>query len=238
MPKISSMISLPLAPSWKRYKNLFLKEKKNLSILRTLQYEMLRKASLGKKILDFGGGDKAKYHHIISYELYQSINIDPDIQPTWVTQVREPFPSPKNHYDTVISLNVFEHIFDVKFILEEIYKSLRPSGNIFFSTPFLFPIHAHPDDYFRPTSSWINEALVNAGFKNITITPLVWGKFSTAITASYFTSSKTLVHLFLITDLLYLHLRRLLKRKPLNDNLSNIALGYFVEAFKHPEKPL
>ena len=220
------------APSFKRYKKLFFNKKENLSILRVLQYEMLKQAYLGKKVLDFGGGDKAKYRHFLSCESYQSINIDPDIQPTWIIQVRETFPSPANHYDTVISLNVFEHVYDVKFVLEEIYKSLKPDGNLIFSTPFLYPIHAHPNDYFRPTDSWIKETLVSLGFKNISITPLVWGKFSTAITASGSTTRRILIHSSLIADLLYLYLRRFLKKKPLNDNLSHIAMGYFVEAFK------
>ena len=226
------MNNLPHSPSCKRYKNLFLKEKQNLSILRTLQYEMLQKAHLGRKVLDFGGGDNAKYRRIISCDSYQSINIEPEMQPTWVTQVREPFPSPPSHYDTVISLNVFEHVFDVKFVLEEIHKSLKLGGNLIFSTPFLFPIHAHPNDYFRPTDSWIKESLTNVGFKNITITPLVWGPFSTCLTCSSFSSKRILIHLSLIADLCYLYLRRFIKGRPLNKNLSNIAIGYFVEANK------
>ena len=230
------MDNLIKPPSFKRYKKLFLDEKQNLSILRTLQYEMLKKVSLGKNVLDFGGGNKAKYHHIISYDSYQSINIDPNIQPTWITKVGEPFPSPKNHYDTVMALNVLEHVYDAEFVLKEVYKSLKPGGNFISSTPFLFPIHAHPNDYFRPTSSWLKEALENVRFKNITVTPLVWGKFSTAQTASELASKKIFVHLFLILDILYLYFRRLLKRTPLNANLSCIAVGYFFEAYKPETK--
>ena len=165
----------PETPSWKRYKQVFFNQKENLSILRSLQYEMLKKVSLGKKVLDFGGGDKAKYLHLLSCELYESINIDPEIQPTWVTKVGERFPSSASNYDTIISLNVFEHIYDVHFVFREIYTSLKPGGNFIFSTPFLFPVHAHPDDYFRPTASWIQKSLSDAGFENIEITPLVMG---------------------------------------------------------------
>ena len=118
-------------PSLKRYKKIFLVEKQKLSILRILQYEMLKEVSWGKKVLDVGGGGKVAYRHMISCKSYESINIDSQMQPTWTIQVKEPFPSPKNHYDTVISLNVFEHIYDIHFILKEIYKSLKLRGNFY-----------------------------------------------------------------------------------------------------------
>ena len=214
--------------AWKRYKNLFF-EKQKLSVLRTLQYEMLREVQLGKKILDFGGGDKAKYHHLISYEKYDSINIEPAMKPTWVTKVREEFKSPENNYDTVLSLNVFEHVYDVHFVLSEIYKALRDGGQLIFSTPFLYPIHSDPDDYFRPTESWIRQALLDANFIDIKITSLVWGRFSTALTCFSPLPNRMLLHFVLVLDIIYLYARKILKGKSFNESLESRALGYFVE---------
>ncbi|MCY4524788.1 MAG: methyltransferase domain-containing protein [Halobacteriovoraceae bacterium] len=190
----------------------------------------MEEITLGKNILDFGGGKEAKYRHLIPCESYDSINIDPQIKPTWIIKVGEHFPSPKNYYDTVISLNTFEHIYDVHFTFKEIYKSLRPGGNFIFSTPFLYPIHAHPNDYIRPTNSWIKEALLNTGFKNIKITSLIWGPFSTALICLESKLQRKLMHLALFLDIFYLGQR--LKRKNWHPNESDYPTGYFVEAQK------
>ena len=220
-----------LPPTWRRYKKVFLNQKENLSILRSLQYEMLKKARLGQKVLDFGGGDKAKYRHYLSCELYESINIDPKIQPTWTTKVGESFPSSANHYDTILSLNVFEHIYDVHFVFKEIYNSLKPGGNFIFSTPFLYPVHAHPDDYFRPTSSWILKSLSDTGFKNIEITPLVWGPFSSMLSCSGI-NRRIFTRMAPMFDLLYFHLRYLIKKERMHKCLTDCAMGYFVKSHK------
>ena len=89
-----------------------------------------------------------------------------------------------------------------------------------------------PDDYFRPTNSWIKRALHEVGFQNIKIIPLAWGPFSTGLICSRFSSQRVLGHISLIADIVYLRLRQLIKGKALNKNLSYLPIGYFIEADK------
>lgn len=223
-------------PSLDRYKNLFLNDK-NLSVLRTLQYELLARTPLKGKVLDFGGGKKAAYHHLINCESYDSVNIDPAMEPTWLTKVGEKLPSPPAQYDTVLSMNTLEHIFDARFVVEEIYGALAPGGTFISAVPFLFPVHAHPDDFFRPTVSWWNQALSSAGFKKISVTPLIWGPFSTGLTCSAMVGplKRLRLHAALLMDLLYARIRfpgKTHYTEQVGRELQNYALGYFIKAEK------
>jgi len=224
-------------PNFQRYKKLFIKGE-SLSVTRILQYELLSNKKFSGKMLDFGGGENAKYKHLLQYDEYQSINIDKAINPTWVTKVGDNFPCPKDYYDHVISMNTFEHIYNVIPIIHDIYKSLKSGGEFTCALPFLYPVHAHPDDFFRPTSSWWLKTLQDAGYKEIKITPIIWGAFTTGIICSGAPGplKKVRLHFNLLLDLIYIKMR-------FKDNCSNFegelgkqlqnhALGYFIEARK------
>lgn len=219
-------------PTWQRYKRLFL-QKGSVSILRNLQYELLQEIRLEGKVLDFGGGKKADYLRFLSCEHYQSVNIDSNMEPTWVSKIGAALPCPSHHYDTTISMNTIEHIYDARFALQEMHKALKTNGTFICALPFLYPIHAHPDDYFRPTASWWEITLTEIGFYNIKITPLLWGPFTTGLTCSGIPGPfKTFrLHCSLLADLTYHYFKQLLS-KPYDENIANFALGYMIEAQK------
>lgn len=214
-----------IPPSIKRYIQLFLKP--HGSIARTLQYEKLRQITLSGKVLDFGGGENAKYRNNISCKEYFSINIDPAIKPTWITQVGQNFPCNDQTFDTVLSLNTLEHIFDPTQIIKEFSRVLKDDGTLIAAVPFLFPVHGHPDDFFRPTSSWWEHILKDNNFSSLEIYPLVWGPFTTGITASGLPGpfKKFRMHIALLLDILYYHLNP-------HSNIENRALSFFIIAKK------
>ena len=49
-------------------------------------------------------------------------------------------------FDTVVALEVFEHIRDPDACLEEIERVLRPGGKILITVPFVAPLHQLPFD--------------------------------------------------------------------------------------------
>jgi SAM-dependent methyltransferase len=53
--------------------------------------------------------------------------------------------------DLVICMNVIEHVYDPECLLEETHRLLRRGGCLFLVTPFLFPLHDIPYDFFRYT---------------------------------------------------------------------------------------
>jgi SAM-dependent methyltransferase len=222
-----------ITPTFGRYMKLFWNNK--LSVLRTLQYESLSSHPTRNKLLDVGGGDNADYKELLNCDTYHSINIDPLIKPTWVVDIGDEFPCDNHSYDVVISMNTLEHIYDAKFILKEIYRCLKTDGIFVGSTPFMLYVHGHPDDYFRPTSSWWLKTMDDIGYTDISITPIVWGPFSTSQASGIIGPAKRIrVHIALLLDLMYAWVKNI-NQKSLNiyiKDLEKAPLGFFVTGTK------
>ena len=56
-----------------------------------------------------------------------------------------------NQFDLVLCCNVLEHIDLPAKAISECYRTLKKNGCFFIVTPFLFPVHDPPQDYFRYT---------------------------------------------------------------------------------------
>lgn len=214
--------------SLSRYRALFLAGPRR-SVLRTLQYERLRRLPPLGRVLDFGGGDRADYRDLLSCTSYASINIDARMAPTWLTAVGQPLPVGDIPFDTVLSMNTFEHIFDVQSLLRQLHGALVEGGRFITMVPFLFPLHAHPDDFFRPAPSWWKRALADAGFAHVAVEPLYWGRSSTAAVCGGMSGPfKPLrLHLALLADVVSAKLNR----APADLAMSR-AVGYVVHAAK------
>lgn len=221
-------------PSFRRFRRLA-SACRNVSLTRALQYEYLADCGPLGVVLDIGGGGRAKYRSMLEYSRYDSVNIDPSIDPKWVVQVGEPLPVPSEHYETVLSLNTIEHILEPDFVLAEMMRALRSGGRLLMSVPFLMPIHGHPDDYFRPTSSWLFSHLSAAGFERIEVVPLAWGPFSSGIMCSGAPGPLKLTRMrsAMLLDLIYFRFHTLAgKPNHVKHEVALRPLAYFVFATK------
>ena len=53
-------------------------------------------------------------------------------------------------FDAVLAREVFEHVFELRLMVQEIARILRPGGRLWFSTVFTFPLHDYETgDYWR-----------------------------------------------------------------------------------------
>ncbi len=177
-------------PSLKRYRRIF-RGVMRKSILRCLEYERLSTLGLVGRVLDFGGGSRSNYADVISTwgkpnsnYIYESANIDSSVEPTYLLEQGKGIPVASEYFDTVISLNTLEHVYDIHRVIAEIRRVLKPTGKLIFIVPFLFRVHGHPDDYFRATPSYWANFLGEAGFESVEIEAITWGPFSTATMVS------------------------------------------------------
>ena len=51
--------------------------------------------------------------------------------------------------DCIIAVSAFEHMEAPWRVVEELYRILKPGGIVYFNTPFIFPFHGDPDDFYR-----------------------------------------------------------------------------------------
>jgi SAM-dependent methyltransferase len=67
--------------------------------------------------------------------------------------------------DTVLLLDVLEHLPSPNACLQEIYRVLKPHGKCIIQIPFLYPIHDAPLDFQRWTSYGLERQFSEIGFK-------------------------------------------------------------------------
>jgi SAM-dependent methyltransferase len=74
-------------------------------------------------------------------------------------------------FDTVLLLEVLEHVADAERVLAEICRVLKPGGALLISMPFLYPLHDAPHDYRRYTAPGLIQALLRAGLQSGPVLP-------------------------------------------------------------------
>ena len=205
-----------------------LKDVRKVSIMRTLMNQLIEDIRFKGKLLDIGGGENCNYRDILKNTNYTSVNIDQKISPDFLIKVNEKIPIIDNSFDTCLMFNVLEHIYDWNFIFDEIKRLLIRNGKVFIIIPFLYPIHAAPNDYLRVTSSYLKTFLENNDFIEIKIYPMSYGPFTNAQIIGYSHNTIKAFQKFIcvILDRLF---RFLFSKKFLSYSESN-PLFYFIEA--------
>ena len=66
---------------------------------------------------------------------------------------------PDGSAGTVLCIETFEHVFEVRRAFDEVFRVLRPGGVFVITSPLNFRIHGYPDDYWRMTPSCLRRML-------------------------------------------------------------------------------
>lgn len=74
--------------------------------------------------------------------------------------------------DCALLTEVLEHCPQPERLLTEVHRVLRPGGFLFFTVPFLWPLHDVPFDEYRYTPFALSRHLQAAGFSQISLAPL------------------------------------------------------------------
>jgi SAM-dependent methyltransferase len=78
-------------------------------------------------------------------------------------------PRPDCSFESALATEVLEHCPHPEYVLEEIFRVLKPGGFLFLTVPFLWPLHTVPYDEYRYTPFSLRRLLDEAGFGEIEI---------------------------------------------------------------------
>jgi SAM-dependent methyltransferase len=149
------------------------------SFLRREEYKALAKLSITGDILDVGGSKKSGYHELIAgTHTITTGNIDASYGIDVVFDAQKPWPFQENSFDGVLLVNILEHLSDYQVAVRESHRVLRERGVVAGVVPFMFNVHASPNDFYRYTKSALVKMFTDAGFVDIEVTELGTGAFS------------------------------------------------------------
>ena len=92
---------------------------------------------------------------------------------------------PSKKYNNVLFFNILEHLPEYKLVFSEIYRIIKKGGNFIGSVPFIYQIHAAPNDYFRFSREFLESNLKKYKFKKVKVKSLGFGPFIASYSLLY-----------------------------------------------------
>jgi SAM-dependent methyltransferase len=125
------------------------------------------------RLLDLGCGEKP-YKEVFDVREYIGLDIEESGHSHKNEQIDvyydgKTIPFGNNYFDSIFSSEVFEHIFNLEQILNELHRVIKPGGHMLITLPFVWDEHEIPYDFARYTSFGIEHLLKKNGFEIITI---------------------------------------------------------------------
>lgn len=140
---LSPLRGTPLHPQWLIYRG---------------EYDSRR--FIGKvpqgKVLDIGCGDRWVERALPPGTAYVGLDYPPTVSLGYagrpdVFADAQRLPFPNDSFDTVILMDVLEHLPQPEAAIVEARRALKPGGTLVVQVPFLYPLHDEPHDYQRWT---------------------------------------------------------------------------------------
>ncbi len=158
--------------------------KKN-TLLRVLQIYECSSISLYGNSIEFGTIDNKDktFSNFVKGEskFHYSNKISNQKLKVFCSDLTKKLSIPSKKYNNVLFFNILEHLPEYKLVFSEIYRIVKKGGFFIGSVPFIYQIHAAPNDYFRFSKQFLKLNLKKYKFKQVKIKTLGFGPF----TASY-----------------------------------------------------
>jgi SAM-dependent methyltransferase len=113
-------------------------------------------------------------------EIWDNIELIRGIVDVWGDGQLLPF-KPRS-FDTVLALEMLEHVANPDACVAEFARVLRPGGRLLLTVPLIAPLHQWPFDFYRYTSRGVEALLARHGFEIEQVEPR--GNFATATGAT------------------------------------------------------
>jgi SAM-dependent methyltransferase len=139
------------------------------------------------KVLDVGGWDfyltairkKLNFNTWTTLEYFETRSLElRDKRVACIVGDGCNMPFQDNHFDTILSIQVLEHVFEPIQMVNEISRALKPNGQGIFLIPQTGTIHGLM--YYNFTKFWIKEVMEEAGLDILELKPLggVWSSMA------------------------------------------------------------
>jgi SAM-dependent methyltransferase len=134
----------------------------------------LHAGMLTGRMMDFGCGQKPYRRLFSNVTEYVGVDFEGEGHSHHDEQIDvfydgKTIPFPDNNFDSVLSTEVFEHIFNLEEVLKEIHRVMRPGAKLLFTCPFVWGLHEVPVDFARYTPYAIRHLLERNGFKVLSV---------------------------------------------------------------------
>lgn len=123
----------------------------------------------GGRLLDVGCGGKP-YRDLFAVDAYVGLDTESSGHDHARSRIDvfydgRAMPFADETFDSVVSSDVFEHVFDLDALIAEINRVTRTGGHLLITLPFLWPEHEAPFDFARYTRYGIAGLLERNGFQ-------------------------------------------------------------------------
>ena len=144
-------------------------------LAKRLIFQFVKKETDGKNfetVVDIGAG-KSPYRKLIHCDKYIAVDVEDrrGAGDVVIADVNKDIPLENNITDLVLMTEVLEHIKEPRVVLAEVYRILKPGGKLILTTPFVWPEHEAPNDFYRYTKYGLEYLLRESGYNDIKIEP-------------------------------------------------------------------
>jgi SAM-dependent methyltransferase len=93
-------------------------------------------------------------------------------------------------FDTVLNVQVLEHVFEPNAMMREMCRVLKPGGHLIILVPQTATLHLIPHHYYNFTRFWIKEDLIRNGMEQLELRPLggIWSSMASHLVYFVFQS--------------------------------------------------
>jgi SAM-dependent methyltransferase len=138
------------------------------------QQRSLLSGSDGKRILEIGSGQRRGsnlFQSAVEFAPagaeFQMTDVNPSLGHP-ILDIRVPDQA-LGRFDLVLCCNVLEHIDDLGAAVSGLASVCEDEGMVFASTPFVYPYHDEPGDFWRPTAYGL-KFIFEREFADVTVT--------------------------------------------------------------------
>ena len=115
-------------------------------------------------ILDVGAG-RGDFADLFENRNYLALDVYPYPEVDIVCDLTQVNPFRPGSFDAILLLNVMEHVYDPRALLDSLAGMLKPGGVILVAIPFLVKIHQAPIDFVRYTHYALERLAEDAGLQ-------------------------------------------------------------------------